>query len=188
MRVMHGVPRRRARVRLPDRRGPGPGPRRAHGRGAGRRRRAVRHPAGVPGRRSRAVRVLHPGAAGRGARPDRAPRRPGGRGDPRGAGREPLPLHRLREDSGRRTARFRAPCGSGGPAVSTGGAGPEPVLTVTTPVGKGVGEGVGADAARPDGIPKVTGEFQYASDLWLDGMIWGVTPRSPPPYGRIRLL
>jgi len=48
------------------------------------------------------------------------------------------------------------------------------------------GEGVGADAGRPDGIPKVKGEFQYASDLWLDGMIWGVTLRSPHPYARIR--
>jgi xanthine dehydrogenase D subunit len=48
------------------------------------------------------------------------------------------------------------------------------------------GEGVGADAGRPDGVPKVKGEFQYASDLWLDGMIWGVTLRSPHPYARIR--
>src|SRR6185312_9500003 len=37
-------------------------------------------------------------------------------------------------------------------------------------------------------IPKVTGEFQYASDLWLDGMIWGVTLRSPHPHARIRSL
>jgi xanthine dehydrogenase D subunit len=49
-------------------------------------------------------------------------------------------------------------------------------------------EGVGASAERPDGIPKVRGEFQYASDLWLDGMIWGVTLRSPHPYARIRSL
>ncbi len=46
--------------------------------------------------------------------------------------------------------------------------------------------GIGTDAGRPDGIPKVRGEFQYASDLWLDGMIWGVTLRSPHPYARIR--
>ena len=39
---------------------------------------------------------------------------------------------------------------------------------------------------RPDGTPKVTGEFVYSSDLWLDGMIWGVTLRSPHPYARIR--
>jgi xanthine dehydrogenase D subunit len=52
--------------------------------------------------------------------------------------------------------------------------------TVTT------GEGIGANAGRPDGVPKVTGEFVYSSDLWLDGMIWGVTLRSPHPYARIR--
>jgi xanthine dehydrogenase D subunit len=49
-----------------------------------------------------------------------------------------------------------------------------------------VPSGIGTDAGRPDGIPKVRGEFQYASDLWLDGMIWGVTLRSPHPYARIR--
>jgi xanthine dehydrogenase D subunit len=52
----------------------------------------------------------------------------------------------------------------------------------TTPVSSGVG----SSAGRPDGTPKVTGEFVYSSDLWLDGMIWGVTLRSPHPYARIR--
>jgi xanthine dehydrogenase D subunit len=33
---------------------------------------------------------------------------------------------------------------------------------------------------------KVTGEFAYASDLWMDDMIWGVTLRSPHPHARIR--
>ena len=45
--------------------------------------------------------------------------------------------------------------------------------------------GVGASPLRPDGTPKVTGEFAYASDLWMDGMIWGATLRSPHPYARI---
>jgi xanthine dehydrogenase D subunit len=45
--------------------------------------------------------------------------------------------------------------------------------------------GVGASPLRPDGTPKVTGEFAYASDLWMDGMVWGVTLRSPHPYARI---
>ena len=48
------------------------------------------------------------------------------------------------------------------------------------------GEGVGASARRPDGVPKTTGEFAYSSDLWMDGMLWGVTLRSPHPYARIR--
>ncbi len=46
--------------------------------------------------------------------------------------------------------------------------------------------GVGTDAARPDGTLKVTGEFAFASDLWMDDMAWGVTLRSPHPYARIR--
>jgi xanthine dehydrogenase D subunit len=45
--------------------------------------------------------------------------------------------------------------------------------------------GVGASPLRPDGTPKVTGEFAYASDLWMDGMVWGATLRSPHPYARI---
>jgi xanthine dehydrogenase D subunit len=45
---------------------------------------------------------------------------------------------------------------------------------------------VGDSPLRPDGVPKVTGEFAYASDLWLDDMIWGVTLRSPHPHARIR--
>jgi xanthine dehydrogenase D subunit len=46
--------------------------------------------------------------------------------------------------------------------------------------------GVGASARRPDATPKVTGQFAYGSDLWMDGMIWGVTLRSPHPHARIR--
>ncbi|MGW4794028.1 xanthine dehydrogenase family protein molybdopterin-binding subunit, partial [Nonomuraea sp. NPDC004297] len=39
--------------------------------------------------------------------------------------------------------------------------------------------GVGESARRPDAALKVTGEFAFASDLWLDGMVWGATLRSP---------
>ncbi|MFC4014874.1 molybdopterin cofactor-binding domain-containing protein [Nonomuraea purpurea] len=46
--------------------------------------------------------------------------------------------------------------------------------------------GVGVSARRPDATLKVTGEFAYASDLWLDGMVWGVTLRSPHPSAWIR--
>ena len=41
-------------------------------------------------------------------------------------------------------------------------------------------------SARPDGMPKVKGEFAYSSDLWADGMLWGATLRSPHPRARIR--
>jgi len=46
--------------------------------------------------------------------------------------------------------------------------------------------GVGASARRPDAGPKVTGQFAYGSDLWMDDMIWGVTLRSPHPYATIK--
>jgi xanthine dehydrogenase D subunit len=45
--------------------------------------------------------------------------------------------------------------------------------------------GIGANPLRPDGVLKVTGEFAYSSDLWMDDMLWGVTLRSPHPYARI---
>ncbi|MFB9471015.1 molybdopterin cofactor-binding domain-containing protein [Nonomuraea salmonea] len=46
--------------------------------------------------------------------------------------------------------------------------------------------GIGASARRPDATLKVTGEFAYASDLWLEGMVWGATLRSPHPSAWIR--
>jgi xanthine dehydrogenase D subunit len=49
----------------------------------------------------------------------------------------------------------------------------------------GIG-GVGESPLRPDGTLKVTGEFAYASDLWMEGMLWGATLRSPHPRARIR--
>jgi CO/xanthine dehydrogenase Mo-binding subunit len=64
--------------------------------------------------------------------------------------------------------------------------------TPTAPLGapksltaQGTG-GVGENPLRPDGILKVRGEFAYSSDLWMEGMIWGVTLRSPHPVARIR--
>lgn len=45
--------------------------------------------------------------------------------------------------------------------------------------------GVGTNAVRPDGTLKVTGDFAFSSDLWMDGMVWGTTLRSPHPSARI---
>ncbi len=45
--------------------------------------------------------------------------------------------------------------------------------------------GVGESPQRPDAIPKVTGNFAYASDLHADGMLWAATLRSP--YARARI-
>ncbi|WP_433324634.1 xanthine dehydrogenase subunit D [Spirillospora sp. CA-294931] len=49
-------------------------------------------------------------------------------------------------------------------------------------VGRG---GVGDSPLRPDGAQKVAGEFAYSSDLWMDGMLWGATLRSPHARARI---
>jgi xanthine dehydrogenase D subunit len=49
----------------------------------------------------------------------------------------------------------------------------------------GVRDGVGSSASRPDGGLKVRGEFAFSSDLWMDGMLWGATLRSPHPHARI---
>src|ERR1700720_2748911 len=45
--------------------------------------------------------------------------------------------------------------------------------------------GVGQSVRRVDGIPKVKGAFEYASDLHRDGMLWGATLRSPHPRAQI---
>jgi xanthine dehydrogenase D subunit len=55
-----------------------------------------------------------------------------------------------------------------------------PAATTTTSRGR-----IGDSPARPDGRQKVTGEFAYSSDLWLDGMLWGATLRSPHPSAEI---
>ncbi len=46
-------------------------------------------------------------------------------------------------------------------------------------------DGIGNSPQRPDGTLKVTGQFAYGSDLWMDGMLWGATLRSPHPFARI---
>ena len=44
---------------------------------------------------------------------------------------------------------------------------------------------VGESTPRVDGVPKVTGEFAYSSDLQAAGMLWGHTLRSPHAHARI---
>jgi CO/xanthine dehydrogenase Mo-binding subunit/aerobic-type carbon monoxide dehydrogenase small subunit (CoxS/CutS family) len=44
---------------------------------------------------------------------------------------------------------------------------------------------VGESARRIDSTAKVTGAFDYGSDLHEDGMLWGATLRSPHPSARI---
>jgi CO/xanthine dehydrogenase Mo-binding subunit len=55
---------------------------------------------------------------------------------------------------------------------------------ITTPRRLEVGR-IGEVVPRGDGVPKTTGEFAYASDLWAAGMLWGHTVRSPHAHARI---
>ena len=57
---------------------------------------------------------------------------------------------------------------------------------MTTVATRRVVGGVGESVRRPDGRPKVTGDFAYASDLVADRMLWGATLRSP--FARARLI
>lgn len=62
-------------------------------------------------------------------------------------------------------------------------------MTTTSPKTRSrVRGGVGESPLRPDGIPKVVGNFAYASDLRAEGMLWGATLRSPYPKARITKL
>lgn len=67
----------------------------------------------------------------------------------------------------------------------------EPEVDDETAMGDGArrafeNRGVGESAARPDGGPKVRGEFAFSGDLWANDMLWGATLRSPHPSARIR--
>ena len=54
----------------------------------------------------------------------------------------------------------------------------------TTPTRLSVGR-IGERVLRDDAVPKVTGAFEYSSDLSAPGMLWGDTLRSPHPHARI---
>jgi xanthine dehydrogenase D subunit len=56
-------------------------------------------------------------------------------------------------------------------------------MSTTTQSRRGV---LGESVARPDGIPKVRGEFEFSSDLHADGMLWAYIVRSPHPAAVIR--
>src|SRR5438105_6974862 len=120
------------------------------------RRSGRRHgPASVCGSRGGAVRLLHAGPGGRRARPAGANAASHRCADPRGAGGQHLPLHRVRKDP-RRGAQ-----------------------------GRRLGMRIGESVLRHDGAAKVRGDFAYSSDLHVEGMLWGATVRSPHPYARI---
>jgi xanthine dehydrogenase D subunit len=62
---------------------------------------------------------------------------------------------------------------------------PPPPVVAPDRVSAPPADGIGGSPQRPDGTLKVTGQFAYGSDLWMDGMLWGATLRSPHPFARI---
>ena len=59
---------------------------------------------------------------------------------------------------------------------------------MTTRTTAGVKGGIGTSVRRPDGTPKVMGNFAYASDLSSEDMLWGATLRSPYAHARLTKL
>lgn len=132
--------------------------------------------------RRRPVRLLHSGAAGRRRRDAGTQPEPERRGHPRGALRQPLPVHRLREDHGRGPPGGR-PSGRGGLTMPSNGA-PLGTPTKVTQASRTKG-GIGESTLRPDGTLKVTGEFAYSSDMWHEDMLWGQILRSTVAHAEI---
>ena len=95
VRGVHGAARRRAGARLPDAGGAGRRSRGLDHRGRRPRRRAPSDPGGLLGQARAAVRLLHPWYHHERLRVSPRAARAVARGDPRDAGRAPLPLHRL---------------------------------------------------------------------------------------------
>src|SRR3546814_6034887 len=117
------------------------------------------------------MRHLYAGRAGRrqvaaGAQP--RPQRDRG---PLLAGRESLPVHRLRQDR---------PRGHGDRCRHAGGC---PMNDMTSDTGN---KWIGKSTIRPDGSDKFTGRAAYAADATMPGMIWATDLRSPHPHAVIR--
>jgi CO/xanthine dehydrogenase Mo-binding subunit len=57
-------------------------------------------------------------------------------------------------------------------------------VTIATPTRRAT-PGIGESAMRPDAAPKARGSFAYASDLHIDGMLYGQTIRGTVAHARI---
>src|SRR5438445_567281 len=183
VRIVLGLSRRRVGVRVPGARWTGQRPRDRDRRGHRARGLAASRAKGIRRGGRGAVRFLHARPHRRDARPAAAGASAERRSDPRGAGRQHLPLHRLREDHRRGSACGGAHAMSETPHPTLPGerGGKKPRLA---PPARTTGR-VGESVPRPDGALKVRGDFPYSSDLQVEGMIWGATLRSPHPYARI---
>ena len=58
-------------------------------------------------------------------------------------------------------------------------------LTTDTRAAMSVRGGVGESMPRPDGLPKVTGTFEFLSDMSVDAMVWAATRRVFEPHARV---
>src|SRR5580658_5986616 len=155
----------------PGRRGHRP-PHRNH-RGHGDRRQAAPATGEVPRARRLAMRLLYPRvpdggkvSAGHEPRSDRGT-------NPLRAGRQPLPLHRLRQDRACRSGRRPRDEGS----ITMGFDPSYSVRKFTS---------VGTRPVRPDGVDKVTGRARYGADFNMPGQLVGRILRSPHAHARIR--
>src|SRR6202034_1803512 len=167
LRRVHGHPRRPAGALLPDAGGPGRRQRRDHDRGAGPGRGDGRPAASHVGFAQLPVRFLH---AGDGDAGRRDPQRPSGRGragDPRGAVRQHLPVHRLPEHHRRRPAGRRA----------------NPRGAIMTAIA--AERYTGASITRSEDPRILTGAGRYVDDIKLPGMLHAAFVRSPMAHARV---
>ena len=93
------------------------------------------------------------------------------------ARRQPLPLHRIRQDRSLRAGGGQG--NAGGPAMTTilekSGYNPDKKLKV-----------VGTNPVKHDGVDKVTGRAKFGADLFLPGMLVGKILRSPHPHAILK--
>src|ERR1700733_10937845 len=167
LRCVHGHPRWPAGALLPDAGGPGRGQRGDHDRGAGPGRGDGHPAAGDVGFAQLPVRFLH---AGDGDPGRRDPQRPPGRGragDPRGAVRQHLPVHRLPEHHRRRPAGRRA----------------NPRGAIMTAIA--AERYTGASIKRSEDPRILTGAGRYVDDIKLPGMLHAAFVRSPMAHARV---
>src|SRR5207237_1039204 len=113
----------------------------------------------------------HAGLPGRQQSPPRAHAEPVGARDPVLAGRQPLPVHRVRQDRERGEGRGRDD---------------EKGITMAETLTNGHAQSyVGTRTIRPDGVDKVTGRARFGADFSLPGQLIGRVLRSPHPHARI---
>src|SRR5690606_31602980 len=92
-----------------------------------------------------------------------------------GRGRRPPHRRRGRPRLGRRGCRAPAPRAQDGEVREMSTESPAAGALTGARTDALRSGGVGESPRRPDGTLKVKGEFAFSSDLWMDGMLWGLT-------------